>query len=94
MGRHPLQCDCEIGGDCTKTTMCAIQSAVEDRDEEIERLTTEVRDLQEIHVNRVRECERLEAALREIAEGEPGVPYSCIDKRAIALAALKGTDDE
>ena len=40
------------------------------------------------------EIERLKAALLHIAEGEPGVPYSCIDKRAIALAALKGTDDD
>lgn len=32
------RCGCEQGGDCTKTTHCAIQSAVEDREEQIELL--------------------------------------------------------
>ncbi len=30
-------CGCELGGDCTKTTECAIQAALEDQAEEYER---------------------------------------------------------
>ena len=35
------QCGCERGGDCTKTTMCQLQSAMEDQAEEIARLKAE-----------------------------------------------------
>ena len=33
-----LRCGCEDGRDCTKTTMCHVQTAVEDYESEIERL--------------------------------------------------------
>ena len=36
------KCGCERGDNCTKTTMCAIQLALEDQGEEIERLTAEL----------------------------------------------------
>ncbi len=31
-------CGCEMGEDCTKTTMCHVQSAIEDRDEQLDRI--------------------------------------------------------
>jgi hypothetical protein len=37
-----FQCGCELGDDCTKTTMCHVQTAIEDEQEEIERLTAEI----------------------------------------------------
>ena len=30
-----MRCGCEVGGDCTKTTVCAIESAVEDAIEQL-----------------------------------------------------------
>ena len=36
MKRHTVECDCERGGDCTKTTVCAIDSALQDQAEEYE----------------------------------------------------------
>jgi len=33
-----VTCGCEIGGNCTKTTVCAVDSAVEQCKEEIEYL--------------------------------------------------------
>jgi hypothetical protein len=30
-----FECGCERGGDCTKTSMCALQNAVEDAVEEL-----------------------------------------------------------
>ena len=30
-----MRCGCEVGGDCTKTTVCAVESAVEDVTEEL-----------------------------------------------------------
>ena len=59
-----------------------------------DRFHEEIIELGVIIMSLNRRIEKLEAALLHIAEGEPGVPYSCIDKRAIALAALKGTDHE
>ena len=32
------ECGCERGGDCTKTTVCAIGSALDDQADELERL--------------------------------------------------------
>lgn len=40
-------CGCELGGDCTKTTVCAIESALEDQADEIERLREALRDAQD-----------------------------------------------
>jgi len=36
MKRHTVECDCERGGDCTRTTVCAIDSALERQAEEYE----------------------------------------------------------
>ena len=33
------QCGCETGGDCTKTTMCALEIVTEDLENRIEALT-------------------------------------------------------
>jgi len=33
-----IRCGCEDGYDCTKTTVCAIQSAIEDKEAEIDAL--------------------------------------------------------
>ena len=38
----PYACDCERGGDCTRTTMCAVQSALEDQAGEYERRIDEL----------------------------------------------------
>lgn len=37
-------CECERGGDCTKTTMCHVQSAIEEGREEIEGLKVSITD--------------------------------------------------
>ena len=34
MQYNRYECGCERGGDCTKTTMCAVQSALEDLQEQ------------------------------------------------------------
>ena len=42
-------CGCEVGENCTKTTMCAVQSAVEDKDARIEELEAQLADLEQRH---------------------------------------------
>ena len=34
MKRHTVECACERGGDCTRTTMCAMDSALQDQADE------------------------------------------------------------
>ncbi len=50
-------CDCERGGDCTRTTMCHIQTVVSDLEAaheiETERLNTELADLQKNYTDAV-----------------------------------------
>jgi hypothetical protein len=36
MKRMSVECDCERGGDCNKTTVCATDSALQDQAEEYE----------------------------------------------------------
>ena len=36
------QCGCERGGDCTKTTVCAIASVTEDLDDQVEALQADL----------------------------------------------------
>ena len=36
MKRMTVECGCERGGDCTKTSMCALDSALQDQAEEFE----------------------------------------------------------
>ena len=45
MKRHTVECDCERGGDCTKTTVCAIDSALEAQAEEYEYRIAELEGL-------------------------------------------------
>lgn len=47
MSDNRFECGCERGGDCTKTTMCALQSALEDKDVEIERLRAALERIRE-----------------------------------------------
>ena len=46
------RCDCERGGNCTRTTMCHVQSVVDDlngeHEIEIERLEADVRAMAEV----------------------------------------------
>jgi hypothetical protein len=37
MKRMTVECACERGGDCTRTTVCAIDSALQDQADEYER---------------------------------------------------------
>jgi polyhydroxyalkanoate synthesis regulator phasin len=45
----PAMCDCERGGDCSKTTVCAIGSALEEQadlyDTEIQALKDQIEEL-------------------------------------------------
>ena len=45
MRDNRYECGCEFGCDCTKTTICAIQSAVEEKQEEIDALQEEIEEL-------------------------------------------------
>ena len=36
MKRMTVECGCERGGDCTKTTMCAIDHALQDQADELD----------------------------------------------------------
>ena len=40
------RCGCEVGDDCTKTTMCHVQLALEDQAEEVERLQSIIDELE------------------------------------------------
>ena len=40
-----IACGCELGGDCTKTSMCALENAVEDALEGVEDLLLRARQL-------------------------------------------------
>ena len=41
---HPRTCGCEYGGDCTKTTVCALDSALQDQADEVRALIHDCRD--------------------------------------------------
>jgi septal ring factor EnvC (AmiA/AmiB activator) len=49
--KEPYYCDCEHGGDCTRTTMCAIQTATDDQrgeyEAQIEALETKLKASEE-----------------------------------------------
>jgi uncharacterized coiled-coil protein SlyX len=52
MKDNRFECGCERGGDCTKTTMCQVQSAIEDSEERIAELEAVIDDMNK-HRDRV-----------------------------------------
>jgi hypothetical protein len=50
MKRMTVECDCERGGDCTKTTACATDSALQDQAEAFEdRIRFLIQDCRDSH---------------------------------------------
>ena len=60
---NTLECGCERGDDCTKTTMCHVQSVAEDRDELLDR----IRDITKLDIMSFSMITRIKTAL----EGRP-----------------------
>lgn len=58
-----FECGCERGGDCTKTTMCQLQDALEDKDAEIERLECSLVISRGKHQNAIDEIERMKPVI-------------------------------
>ena len=60
-----FECGCERGGDCTKTSMCALQSALEDKDSEIEALKESRAEWERLWINASNAVLELQALLKE-----------------------------
>ena len=86
------RCGCEDGYDCTKTTVCHVQTVVEDYEYEIERLQGIFDKEEAAHTKTMRESaqeiERLREALARIANHPGGHPDSGEPLRDIAREAL------
>lgn len=87
MSDNRFECGCERGGDCTKTTMCALQSALEDRDAEIEELRECELDLLKRLDKAEDEIERLRTAIAYAYE--PGCDCATCE---LHRKALEGDD--
>jgi hypothetical protein len=60
---------------------------------QIASLTAAVNTMHKEAIEQEKHIAKLEAVVDKIADGEPGVPYSCIDVRGIAKAAREDDDD-
>jgi hypothetical protein len=71
MNYPTLRCGCEYGENCDKVSLCALNNAVEEKDEEIEELNAKLK--------------RLQAALERIANSqhEPAYVLSDIAREAL-----------
>ncbi len=56
-----IRCGCEDGDNCTKTTVCAVENAVEDADTQSEDLKTAIRDAIDILDNELFATRAIEA---------------------------------
>jgi hypothetical protein len=45
MKRMTVECACERGGDCTRTTMCALDNALQDQADEFESAIQRIQDV-------------------------------------------------
>jgi hypothetical protein len=54
-----FECACEHGGDCTRTTMCKLQSVSDDLENEVEALTEQLEQVSEYLIKHRRKEARL-----------------------------------
>lgn len=102
MSDNRFECGCERGGDCTKTTMCALQSALEDRDAEIERLRKRLKE-HKLHNDDLRAVVDAAQDMRDDYEQygfisgkgyvDPQHDEKILHKLDAALAALEDDDE-
>jgi len=82
--RMTVECACERGANCTKTTMCATDSALADQADEYESRITELEQLNEdqsrIHAKQLKESYEIsEAHLAQLEAVKRDRKKDCVD---------------